>query len=185
LDTSDAFGTEGIILTDDGVGVFAGSGSPVGASAIKGSSYFDKDTGEQWTKYGALDSEWRLSSYYFQLDHNNIVSSSGITVVNPNYTRNGLGHGSGLDTFPESTLCKFGAVANRGTSTSIDVRLYDLDSATELAALNFTEQTPTFKEVAFTPPSGNFAAEVQSRKVGGGTSGELFWGTIIAHRIKV
>ena len=98
-----------------------------------------------------------------------LYAGSGETIGGPAFTRMSLGR---LVGGPPATV-EFIVVAQRqsggGTTT---IRLYNLDDATELAILNFTEDVPTIKRDSFTIPSAEKIVEVQGKRTAG--AGMLF-----------
>jgi len=188
FDHTKAFETSNGIILDDvtGVGIFSGIGSPVGTDAPFASYYFNKTDGLMWFKFGAGVNDWRtVNPEYFQ-DHNTIFTStgSGVNFNKKFFERLCLGHMNSLDQEPNNSTNLWQIICEQSGNSSVDVQLYDVTNAQVLAGpINFTETTPTYKEVTFTPPPGpEPVIEIQGMK-NGNSNGEIFWSAIEVRRL--
>lgn len=185
FDSNKAFDMfNGIVLGEDGAGLFGGRGSPSGQAAPQGSYYIDADTGLMWYKHGALDTEWRQVRPEFFQDHLVLFTSfkTGSSFNKNTWERLCVGHLEGEVDEPNNTIWTFVVICSQSGNSSVDIRLWDGTNSQQLGTtINFTEKVPTFKTISFTPPVGDVIIEIQGMK-NGNSVGELFWGAIEVRR---
>ena len=151
-------------IGDGGVWFTSGTATP-SHSAATGDKYSKTDgtewvyNGTIWVQIGGLSASAEGT--------NNLFSSEGTNISTAGYSV--IGYGSTSDS---TQNVSFISVAE-----DCMVRLYDLDSAIQLAELNFSaDSVPTRREVTFTLPGAEHIVEVQAKK--DGSSGRVYMAEI-------